>query len=272
MLAHVTLDTFARWRESMRTCTCGRCVHLDEYVSHLRRAWRNCFPWCSGGTPSNLPPRRPEDTFDDQYLQLLRKIRLCGIESVPSRGPCVSVYGHSIEVDVSAFVPLLSLRRLAVRKLLVEALWCLCGSQHITFLRQWGNRWWDAEADSGDWVGLSYGLLTNFPNCEPGLALNQFQRTLRALETPTSSRNLVMSLVHPAVQKRCEACISIIQLHTIRCDNRWHLDISVSNALRMWWSAHLMISQSFTHWCGSWCRAFGIRSVLTIACEGYIGT
>ena len=44
----------------------------------------------------------------------------------------------------------------------VELLWYLRGDDNITYLQQHGVHFWDADADESGFLGMNYGLMTNF--------------------------------------------------------------------------------------------------------------
>ena len=70
--------------------------------------------------------------------------------------------------ETLGLVPLTTLRFLAAKPGLVEALWYLRGEATIDFLRRHKCRFWDAQASIDGVVGLNYGLLTRWPQAEGG--------------------------------------------------------------------------------------------------------
>ncbi|EOD33854.1 hypothetical protein EMIHUDRAFT_229153 [Emiliania huxleyi CCMP1516] len=115
--------------------------------------------------------------------------------------------------ETLGLVPLTTLRFLAAKPGLVEALWYLRGEATIDFLRRHKCRFWDAQASVDGVVGLNYGLLTRWPQAEGG-RLNPLEKdviTPLCKRRGEPSRNLIVSLVHPSQATVQPACTSSAQ-------------------------------------------------------------
>lgn len=166
----------------------------------------------------------PSHAFDVQYLKLVRAIENKGVSQENKKGES-STLPLSCELrialtDISGkdrnLVPLTSLRSLhGGGSALVEALWYLRGEDDIAFLQKNRCRFWDKQAilkEGANWVGLSYGLLTNFPQ-PGGESINQLEKkVIQVLCKPNScSRNMVCTLMKPGEDTVQGACTSSIQ-------------------------------------------------------------
>ena len=166
----------------------------------------------------------PSHAFDVQYLKLVRAIQNEGVEQKNKKGSS-STLPLSCELripltDTSGkdrnLLPLTSLRSLyGGGSALVEALWYLRGEDNITFLQNNRCPFWDKQAvpkGGVNWVGLNYGLLTNFPQAD-GKSINQLEKNvIQVLCKPKScSRNMVCTLIKPGEDNVQGACTSSIQ-------------------------------------------------------------
>jgi thymidylate synthase len=96
---------------------------------------------------------------------------------------------------------------------MVETLWYLRGEDNILFLQRNRCPYWDAQAtgEDGTFVGLNYGLLTNFPDGKGG-SINQLQaKVIEPLCRGECSRNMYCSLSKPGEDTVQEACTSGLQ-------------------------------------------------------------
>ncbi len=162
-----------------------------------------------------LTTAEPEcQSFDEQYLKLISIILKDGEANQATKGPHTQApRPHMITVDLGIhsqeyFLPLTSLRRLNFRHVASEALWYLRGEEHIGFLKQHKNPFWNDIADDDGFVGLNYGLLVKFP-LDDGGTFNQLeQHVIAKLVDGASSRNMTCTLHKPGELTKQSACTS----------------------------------------------------------------
>ena len=177
-------------------------------------------------------------SFDLQYRQMLRTIlRSEQILTGQQRGDTREAPQSSqkIVIDLRGTdecpmpLPGSSLRWINKKPIPVELLWYLRGDDNVKYLRQHGVTFWDAEADDDGFVGVSYGLMTNFDGKRGPKVLenNPLEGVIRKLcAGRISSRNLPVSLHNPLVETRQAACTSGFQVKGNPETNR--LDMTVN--------------------------------------------
>ena len=125
--------------------------------------------------PTTLTARPGSASFDCQYKILLEKIRDHGHEQNNKKGPSRTLGSlFVLEIDLTDasndneglgkfLLPMTTLRSLHdLRSTTVETMFYLRGEAFIHFLQQHKCRFWDNQADENNFIGYSYGLLTNF--------------------------------------------------------------------------------------------------------------
>ena len=163
-------------------------------------------------TPVKRRRRNDEDatgeppSWDDLYLYLGHKIMKSGMWQENRKGRNIGIFGESFEVDVSTYIPLLTLRRMPLRNTLNEFLWYFRGEDHVQWLREQGNKYWDADADEDGWVGYNYGLLTHWPH-QKGGHLNQLEQILKKIQAGEVSRTSTTTFVKSDEETKLESCI-----------------------------------------------------------------
>ena len=121
-----------------------------------------------------------ENEFDSQYRRVLNTSLQHGDHADTSRRPCKCIYGENLCINAQSQAPFLTLQRLAMKKIIVEALWYMRGEPHVLWLRSHNVYWWDAEADDAGFIGLNYGLMTVYPGVEQK-AINQLEEVINTL-------------------------------------------------------------------------------------------
>jgi thymidylate synthase len=150
-------------------------------------------------------------SWDDLYRDLGHKILKFGEWQRNRKGGNIGIFGDSFEIDVSTHLPLLTLRSMPVKSLLKELQWYLRGEDHVRWLREQGNKFWDADANEDGWVGYNYGLLSHWPSREGG-HVNQLGRILKKIQAGGASRTWCITLLKPDEQTKLESCIVGLQL------------------------------------------------------------
>jgi thymidylate synthase len=180
-----------------------------------------------------VPPS--STSFDDRYLSLLNAINRYGIFQRNSKGDNTTLR-KSFDLSISLrdcndrnILPLTTLRDTSKgRGALIEAIWYLRGEDHIRFLKENKCHFWDKQCGGDGWIGLNYGLLTNFPANDGG-SLNQLKRVLSKLCNGETSRNMTCSLLKPDEPTAQVACTSSIQFSVSTNENEEEeLDLTVT--------------------------------------------
>jgi thymidylate synthase len=159
------------------------------------------------------------ESFDRQYLELLRRIEEKGSHQENRKGGNWTLQ-ESFHFDIDlrspnraeSLVPITTLRKMyGGRKAVVEALWYIRGEADIKFLEQNNCNFWDQQARQDGFVGLNYGLLTNWPNAD-GTSRNQLEEdVIQPLCEGKSSRNMVCTLCKPGEETVQVACTTSVQ-------------------------------------------------------------
>ncbi|GKY90384.1 hypothetical protein MPSEU_000012400 [Mayamaea pseudoterrestris] len=150
-------------------------------------------------------------SFDEAYLDLLRRIQRCGEKQTNKKGDNWTLASqHTLEINLrsneKSLLPMSTLRKIFFLPCLVEALWYIRGEDTIAFLVANGCKFWEKQAQPDGFIGLNYGLLTNFPGRG-----NQLEDcVIQPLCQGKSSRNMVCSLVSGEKTAQ-EACTTSIQ-------------------------------------------------------------
>jgi len=189
--------------------------------------------------------------FDSQWKDLLRKAKDDGILQNNNKGPnwtlheqvTLSLDLHDASCCDRMFVPLPTLRPISFRMVVVEAMWYLRGEAHINFLLENGCKFWSKQADDDNWIGLNYGLLTNWSsNRAFGQRHNQLETlVIQPLVAGMLSRNMTCSLLNPSEPTKQSSCTSSVQFNvrpaaenhdsstiTTNCNPMYFLDITVT--------------------------------------------
>ena len=180
----------------------------------------------------SVRPNPGTNSFDVGYMRLLRSIQECGQwKEGNKKGPNKSLpRSYTLDIDLTDssgndrnLLPLTSLRSLyGGRAALIEALWYLRGEDHIRFLQENRVHFWDKQVKEGteDWIGLNYGLLTNFPDGSGRPPKNQLEENVvQKLESKgKSSRNMTCSLQKPGEETIQGACTSSVQFSVSESD------------------------------------------------------
>lgn len=163
-------------------------------------------------------------SFDQQYRRMLRTIlRAPRLTAGQRRGPTREAQQSSQKIvidlrgtdDCAMPLPGSSLRWINKHPIPIELLWYLRGDDNIAYLQQHGVRFWDADADEHGFLGMNYGLMTNFDGKRgPGIVENnQLEKVIRNLcAGKIESRNNIVTLCNPDASTRQAACTSSFQV------------------------------------------------------------
>eukprot|EP00977_Amphora_coffeiformis_P021144 scaffold8896_cov162-Amphora_coffeaeformis.AAC.1 len=168
--------------------------------------------------------RPGSETFDHQYLKLLRLIKEQGKLQNNKKGESTTL-SNPFTFEISLFhperklLPTTSLRKIISGGLhaVYEAIWYLRGEDHVRFLQNLKCRFWDKQAGPDGFVGLSYGLLVNYNSG----GINQLlEYVIKPLCEGKYSRNMTCSLIKPDEVTCQKACTSSVQFSVEPADTR----------------------------------------------------
>lgn len=149
---------------------------------------------------------------EQQYLDLLRKIIICGEERDGRNGKTLSLFGERLEFDLKDGFPLLTTKRVFWRGVVEELLWFLRGSTNAKELQAKDVHIWDGNTsreyldahglehyEEGQ-LGPGYGFQWrcfggDYPLHENGI--DQIRYVLRELTTNPHGRRAVLSAWNP---------------------------------------------------------------------------
>lgn len=96
--------------------------------------------------------------FDLQYQSILRNISENGSREINKRtgALCISLPGQTMQFDLAAGFPLLTLRKIPLKLFIAEQVWFLMGERDLTWLQQFTRIWDDFSADNNE-IESAYG-------------------------------------------------------------------------------------------------------------------
>lgn len=139
-------------------------------------------------------PRLP--SADELYLGLLNSVMLAGDRRPDRTGTgTASLFGATLEFDLSRNFPLLTTKRLHWKSIVHELLWMLRGDTNIKYLNENGVRIWDEWADSNGDLGPVYGAQWRRwdRGTDDGEPIDQLAEIVENLRTNPYSRRHILS-------------------------------------------------------------------------------
>lgn len=98
------------------------------------------------------------NSYEQQYLDLLRSISACGTDKRDRTGTGTrSLFGAQLRFDVGKEFPLLTTKKLYTRAIMVELEWMLRGLTNVQYLQERKCTIWDEWADKDGELGPVYG-------------------------------------------------------------------------------------------------------------------
>lgn len=134
--------------------------------------------------------------YEQEYQDILRRCLSSTNHRKDRTGVgCQSVFGQSIEVDVSSRFPVITGRKMYPKIFNTEFDWFINGETNIKRFQDAGVTIWDSWADENGDLGPVYGhQLLNFNDQQ----VNQLESVIDSLKTDPDSRRHVISLWNPA--------------------------------------------------------------------------
>lgn len=135
----------------------------------------------------------------DQYLDLLRRVRLEGTKKTDRTGTgTLSVFGHQMRFDLSQGFPLVTTKKLHLKSIVHELIWFLAGDTNTRYLKDHGVGIWDEWADANGDLGPVYGKQWRSWATADGKAIDQISDVMATLKRDPDSRRMIVSAWNPA--------------------------------------------------------------------------
>jgi thymidylate synthase len=129
-----------------------------------------------------------------QYLDLLRHIRLAGVRKTDRTGTgTLSVFGYQMRFDLAQGFPLVTTKKLHTKSIVHELLWFLKGDSNVRYLQQHGVSIWDEWADENGELGPIYGKQWRSWPTPDGQVIDQISRTVDLIRRNPDSRRIIVS-------------------------------------------------------------------------------
>lgn len=129
-----------------------------------------------------------------QYLELMRRVRDCGVRKMDRTGTgTLSVFGGQMRFDLQQGFPLLTTKRIHLKSIIHELLWCLRGETNVAALRAEGISIWDEWARKDGDLGPIYGAQWRSWRTAEGSTVDQIAKVVNELHENPNSRRLIVN-------------------------------------------------------------------------------
>ena len=127
-----------------------------------------------------------------QYLNLLQKILDEGTVKTDRTGTGTkSIFAHQMRFNMQDGFPLLTTKRLHLKSIIHELLWCLSGSTNIKYLQENGVRIWNEWADENGELGPVYGHQWRSWPTPDGGSIDQISQIVQQIKNTPDSRRIM---------------------------------------------------------------------------------
>jgi thymidylate synthase len=129
-----------------------------------------------------------------QYLDMMRHVREHGVRKDDRTGTgTLSVFGYQMRFDLARGFPLVTTKKLHLRSIIHELLWCLAGDSNVRALNENGVSIWDAWADENGDLGPVYGVQWRSWPLADGGTIDQVSDLVERLKARPDSRRHIVS-------------------------------------------------------------------------------
>jgi len=128
------------------------------------------------------------------YLDLMRHVLEHGARKSDRTGTgTLSVFGAQLRFDLAAGFPLLTTKRVHLKSIIHELLWCLKGETNARYLKEHGVTIWDEWADAKGDLGPVYGYQWRSWPAPDGRHIDQVSQLIEQIRRNPDSRRLIVS-------------------------------------------------------------------------------
>ena len=129
-----------------------------------------------------------------QYLDLLNRILTEGVRKEDRTGTgTISVFGHQMRFNLEDGFPLLTTKKLHLKSIIHELLWCLKGDTNVKYLQENGVRIWNEWADENGDLGHIYGYQwRSWPDYNGG-HIDQISEVIDQIKNNPDSRRIIVN-------------------------------------------------------------------------------
>ena len=129
-----------------------------------------------------------------QYLDLLEHILDHGVAKEDRTGTgTLSVFGYQMRCDLGLGFPALTTKKLHLRSIIHELLWCLAGDTNVRYLHENKVTIWDEWADEEGELGPIYGYQWRSWPTPDGGSIDQISKLIEGIRSDPSSRRHIVS-------------------------------------------------------------------------------
>lgn len=168
--------------------------------------------------------------MEQQYLNIIENVLADGHSRETRNGKVLSVFGESIECDLSEGFPLLTTKKMFFKGIVEELCWFLRGATNVQQLRDQNVHIWDGNSEDRDYdAGPVYGFQwrhfgAEYTDCHAdysGKGVDQVQNILDLLNNDPHSRRMVLSAWCPTHQPQmCLPPCHVMYQFYLEKDNR----------------------------------------------------
>ena len=147
--------------------------------------------------------------METQYLKLLHTLLTKGERRPTRSGMVYSMFGHTLDFDLSQSFPLLTTKKMYFKGIVEELAWFLRGSTDVSELRDKGVHIWDGNTEKRKYdAGPVYGFQWRhfgapYTGCKKdykGKGQDQIKRVIELLKLNPTSRRILLSGWNPQQQ------------------------------------------------------------------------
>ena len=129
-----------------------------------------------------------------QYHDLLKHILKNGVQKTDRTGTgTISCFGYQMRFDLTKGFPLVTTKKLHLKSIIYELLWCLNGDTNIQYLNDNGVSIWNEWADANGDLGPVYGKQWRSWEGADGKVIDQIADVLHQIKNQPDSRRMIVS-------------------------------------------------------------------------------
>ena len=129
-----------------------------------------------------------------QYQQLLRHILDTGAQKTDRTGTgTLSCFGYQMRFNLQDGFPMVTTKKLHLKRIVYELLWFLQGDTNIKYLNEHGVKIWDEWADANGDLGPVYGKQWRSWEGADGTTIDQISDVIRQIKNNPDSRRMIVS-------------------------------------------------------------------------------